>query len=128
MVAEQWLAEESDEAVLAAWAKALARVSERIAHRFGRAEVRARAPRYLSALLAQVERKNSWQLAEAMGEEGPQGVQSLLSSAAWDAEAVCDDLRAYVIEHLGDATDGVLIIDETSFPKKGQHSCGVAVQ
>src|SRR4051812_12026736 len=104
MVAEQWPAEESDEAVLAAWNGALARVSERIAHRFGRAEVRARVPRYLSALLTPVARKNSWQLAEAMGEEGPQGVQSLLADAAWDAEAVRDDLRAYVIEHLGDAT------------------------
>jgi SRSO17 transposase len=128
MVAEQWPTEETGTAVLAAWARAMERVQERIAHRFGRAEVRARVRRYLRALIGQVERKNGWQLAEAMGEEGPQGVQSLLQGAVWDAEAVRDDLRAYVVEHLGDATGGVLIIDETGFPKTGRHSCGVAPQ
>ena len=128
MVAEHWPTEEPQTAVLAAWAEALDRVGERIAHRFGRAEVRARVQRYLGALLARVERKNSWQLAEAMGEEGPWGVQSLLSSTVWDAEAVRDDLRAYVIEHLGDAASGVLIVDEISFSKKGDQSCGVAAQ
>jgi hypothetical protein len=128
MVAEQWPTEEQETPVRAAWAGALARVSERIAHRFGRAEVRARVPRYLCALRARVERKNSWQLAEAMGEEGPWGVQSLLSTTVWDAEAVRDDLRAYGVEHRGDAPGGALIIDETSFPKKGQRSCGVAAQ
>ena len=39
-----------------------------------------------------------------------------------------DDLRDYVVEHLGDNESGVLIIDETSFPKKGDNSVGVASQ
>ena len=71
-----------------------------------------------------VERKNGWQLAEHLGEAGPQGVQRLLNGAEWDADAVRDDLRAYVVEHLG-APDGVLIVDETGFLKKGTKSVGV---
>jgi SRSO17 transposase len=75
-----------------------------------------------------VERKNGWQLAEAMGEAGPRGVQRLLSAAAWGADAVRDDLRAYVVDHLGDEATGVLIVDETGYLKKGRKSCGVARQ
>ena len=67
-----------------------------LAPRFGRAEVRARIRRYLAGLLGPVERKNGWQLAEYLGEQGPQGVQQLLNAAEWDADAVRDDLRAYV--------------------------------
>jgi SRSO17 transposase len=100
----------------------------RVAGRFARPEVRARARRYLDALLGRVERKNGWQLAEAIGESGPQGVQRLLNVATWDAEGVRDALRAYVVEHLGDAPTGVLIVDEKSFVKKGAESCGVGTQ
>ena len=100
----------------------------RIAGRFARPEVRARLRRYLGGLLGRVERKNGWQLAEAIGETGPQGVQRLLNAATWDAEGVRDDLRAYVVEHLGDAASGVLILDETGFVKKGRKSCGVGTQ
>ena len=100
----------------------------RIAHRFARAEARERARRYLAGLLERVERKNGWQLAEAIGEAGPRGVQRLLSAATWDADGVRDDLRAYVVDHLGDAASGVLIVDETGFVKKGTKSCGVARQ
>ena len=99
-----------------------------MAGRFARPEVRARARRYLAGLLGRVERKNGWQLAEALGEAGPQGVQRLLNAATWDAEGVRDDLRAYVVEHLGDAASGVLIVDETGFVKKGTKSCGVGTQ
>ena len=58
----------------------------------------------------------------------PKGVQRLLNAATWDADAVRDDLRDYVIEHLGDETSGMLIVDETGFLKKGTKSCGVARQ
>lgn len=124
-----WLTEDAAErAVLSGCAAAWERLQERVAHRFGRVEVRMRVRRYLAGLLARVERKNGWQLAEAIGETGPHGVQRLLRTARWSADAVRDDLRAYVVEHLGDTASGVLIIDETSFPKKGMHSCGVAPQ
>ncbi len=99
----------------------------RIAGRFARAEVRERAGRYLAGLVGRVERKNGWQMAEHLGESGPQGVQRLLNAADWDADAVRDDLRAYVVEHLGDP-DGVLVIDETGFLKKGTKSVGVKRQ
>ncbi len=99
----------------------------RIAPRFARPEVRDRAGRYLAGLLGPVERRNGWRLAEQIGERTPDGVQRLLRTARWDAEAVRDDLRAYVVEHLGDG-DAVLVIDETGFLKKGTKSVGVARQ
>ncbi len=110
------------------WVDAVAELHGRIAHRFARSEVRDRARRYLVGLLERVERKNGWQLAEALGELGPRGVQRLLSAATWDADAVRDDLRAYVVDHLGDPASGVLIIDDTGFVKKGDKSCGVGRQ
>ncbi len=98
-----------------------------IAPRFRRPEVRARVRRYLDGLLGSSKRKNGWQLAEALGERTPDGVQRLLNAAQWDAEAVRDDLQAYVIAHFGDV-DAVLVVDETGFLKKGMKSAGVARQ
>jgi SRSO17 transposase len=109
------------------WQDELDLLHRRIARRFRRSEVRGRAKRYLTGLLDQVERKNGWQMGEHLGEAGPQGVQRLLNAADWDAEAVRDDLRAYVVENLGDPT-GVLIVDETGFLKKGTKSAGVQRQ
>ena len=82
----------------------------RIAPRFGRPEPRRRARAYLRGLLGPVERKNGWQLAEAVGDATPDGVQDFLSRVHWDADAVRDDLQAYVTQHLADP-DGVLILD-----------------
>jgi SRSO17 transposase len=110
------------------WSKALGELHRRIGHRFARSEARERVKRYLFGLLGRVERKNGWQIAEAIGERDPQGVQRLLNSARWDADAVRDDLREYVVEHLGDEQTGVLILDETGFLKKGLKSVGVARQ
>jgi SRSO17 transposase len=84
--------------------------------------------RYLRGLLGRVERKNGWQLAEAIGDADPQGVQRLLNAAKWDADLVREDLRDYVVEHLGDEDSGVLIVDDTGFLKKGGKSVGVARQ
>src|SRR6266516_1397160 len=72
-------------------------------------------------------RKNGWQLAEHAGEARPDGMQRLLSSAVWDADLVRDDLRSYVLEQLGDP-QAILVIDETSFPKRGDKSAGVGHQ
>jgi len=125
MVAEQICAEPD---IIARWPEILDMLHQRIAHRFARVEVRERVRRYLVGLLGRVERKNGWHLAEAMGESGAKGVQRLLNAATWDADAVRDDLRGYVIEHLGDDASGTLIVDETGFLKKGTQSCGVARQ
>jgi SRSO17 transposase len=99
----------------------------RIAPHFQRSEVRARARHFLKGLLGRVERKNGWQLAEEEGESGPQGMQRLLNAADWDEEAVRDELRGYVLEHLQEK-QSVLVIDETGFVKKGKKSAGVARQ
>ena len=73
---------------VAGWSRALGALHERVGHRFARSEARERVKRYLVGLLGRVERKNGWQIAEAIGERDPQGVQRLLNSARWDAEAV----------------------------------------
>jgi SRSO17 transposase len=106
------------------WSEALEELHRRIAGRFASSQARERVKRYLLGLLGRVERKNGWQLAEAIGETDPQGVQRLLNSAKWHADAVRDDLRAYVVELLGDEHGGVLIADETGFLKKGQRRSG----
>lgn len=109
------------------WACELDALAERIGGRFARSEPRRRAVGYVRGLLSGVERKNGWQMAEHLGDPTPDGVQHLLARAGWDADAVRDDLRAYVAEHLGDP-GGVLVVDETGFLKKGVKSCGVARQ
>ena len=110
-----------------AWAAGLAELHARIAPRFARSEPRERVLAYVGGLLAPLERKNSWTLAERAGEAVPDGMQRLLMSADWDADAVRDDVRGYVVEHLGEAA-GVLVVDETGFLKKGTKSAGVARQ
>ncbi|MET8630998.1 transposase, partial [Kitasatospora sp. NPDC004669] len=91
---------------------------DRIAGRFRRVEPRATARAFVLALLSGVERKNCWRLAEQAGHARPGPMQRLLRSTRWDADAVRDDVRVYVLEHLG-TDDGVLIVDETGFLKKG---------
>ncbi|WP_446225026.1 IS701 family transposase [Nocardia sp. IBHARD005] len=99
----------------------------RIGSRFTRSEPRARAREYVSGLVAGLERKNGWTLAEHAGDTGPQGMQRLLRRADWDVDGVRDDVRAYVVDHLGDP-DAVLAADETGFLKKGTRSAGVQRQ
>jgi SRSO17 transposase len=115
------------EADVRVWAAELDQVAATLAPRFERAEPRQRALRYLTGLLSAAERKNGWQLAELAGEATPDGMQRLLSTAHWDANAVRDDLVAYVLSHLGDP-EAVLVLDETGFVKKGTKSVGVAPQ
>jgi SRSO17 transposase len=110
-----------------AWAEEIETVGERIGGRFARSEPRQRAVGYVRGLLSGTERKNGWQLAEHLGDPAPDGVQHLLARADWEADAVRDDLPGYVREHLG-PPDGVLVVDETGFLKKGTKSCGVARQ
>jgi SRSO17 transposase len=110
-----------------AWAAGLEALHARVAPRFARAEPRRRVLAYLRGLLGAVTRKNGWQLAEHAGEATPDGMQRLLSTADWDPDLVRDDLRGYVVEHLGDPA-AVLVVDETGFLKKGTTSVGVQRQ
>lgn len=109
------------------WSEALKALHERIAPHFYRTEPRARSLGYLQGLLSTVKRKNGWQLAEQMGQRCPDGVQRLLDAARWDEDGVRDELRRYVVQHLGDE-QAVLVVDETGFLKKGTQSVGVKRQ
>src|SRR5689334_24270485 len=99
--------------------------------RFGRllvrAEPREQAGRYLEGLLAPVERKDGWQLAEAIGDARPWRTRRVLSHVLWDEAAARDLRREHAVGRLG-AEDAVLVVDETAFVKKGEHSAGVARQ
>jgi SRSO17 transposase len=111
----------------ARWAAGLVGLHERFVHRFARAEPRESALAYLRGLIAPLERKNGWTVAEEAGHGCPDRIQRLLNTCDWDAEEVLDDVREYVVEHLGDP-GGVLIVDDTGFLKKGTRSAGVQRQ
>jgi SRSO17 transposase len=99
----------------------------RVAGRFVRAEPRRTAVAFVEGLLSTLERKTCWSLAERAGLADPQPMQRLLRTAVWDADAVRDDTRAWLVEQLSHA-DGVLVVDETGFLKKGVGSVGVQRQ
>src|SRR3954465_8344295 len=109
------------------WAGALEKLVGGLASRFFREAGVRRALSYLRGLLAPLERKNGWQLAEAAGDVSPAAMQDFLTRTRWDADAVRDDLQDYVVEHLGDEA-AVLILDESGFLKKGTCSVGVKRQ
>ena len=98
-----------------------------IAGRFARVEPRRRARAFVLGLLSELRRKNCWTIAEQAGDATPDGMQHLLAAARWDADAVRDDVRGYVIDHLG-TPGAVLVVDETGDVKKGTVSAGVQRQ
>ena len=107
------------------WRTELAELQERLGEWFGRADAHRQANLDLEGLLSAAERKNGWQLAGQIGDARPWRTQRVLSRTLWEADAARDLSRAYAVEHLG-AADGVLVIDETGFLKKGSKSAGVA--
>jgi SRSO17 transposase len=109
------------------WEAALLELKAFLAPTLGRAETRASAGAFVEGLLSAAERKTGWMLAEAAGYARPYRLQSLLGRSSWSAEALRDRVRDYVNAALGDA-DGVLVVDETGFLKKGMHSVGVGRQ
>jgi SRSO17 transposase len=116
-----------EQRLAAAWARELETVATRIGAFVPRPESRDRLGRFLRVTVAGEARRNGWQLAEAAAEATPHGMQRLMASAAWDEDAVRDDLRAYVASALG-TNESVLIVDETGFLKKGTKSAGVQRQ
>jgi SRSO17 transposase len=109
------------------WADAFAAFHARFAHLFVRSEPREQAVKYLRALMAPIARKNGWQMAEVMGDQTPDATQRLLYQADWDADAARDVYVQFVCETFGDA-DGIGVVDESGFIKKGTHSVGVKRQ
>lgn len=112
---------------LDAWAADLEEMAQRIRKHFTYSSPFQRAVNYLKGLLSNIERKNTWQMAEALGEKAPENIQFLLNRSQWDADGVRDDLQRYVQEHLGEE-DAVFAVDETGFIKKGTKSVGVQRQ
>lgn len=109
------------------WRGELTALKARLGAVLGRRELRETGAAFIDGLLSDAERKTGWMLSEEAGHGAPYRVQSLLGRSRWDAEALRDLVRDYVFEALGDA-DGVLVVDETGFVKKGDHSVGVARQ
>jgi SRSO17 transposase len=112
---------------LARWQDMFEILMGRIAGRFSRVEPRRRARGLVLGLLSDLPRKNCWTLAEHAGDATPDGLQHLLSRARWDADAVRDDIRLFVVEQLGHV-DAVLVVDETGDLKKGTATVGVQRQ
>jgi len=112
---------------LLSWEGELSTLKERLGPIFGRRELRETGSAFLDGLLSGVERKTGWLMAEQAGLERPWRMQGLLGRSRWDADALKDEVRRYALEALGD-TEGVLVVDETGFVKKGAHSVGVARQ
>ena len=112
---------------LESWAEDFEAFHGRFAHLFARSEPREQAAKYMHGLLGPVARKNGWQLAEAIGDDRPDKTQRLLYSAKWDVDAARDELQCFVVEVFGDE-DGIGVVDETGFLKKGPKSVGVKRQ
>ncbi len=117
----------SIETTLELWASSLREVKERIQPLFAQTRAAMNAGLFLDGLLGDERRKTGWMRAEAAGDPGPWRQQALLGRDRWEADALRDIVRDYVVEHLAD-DDAVLVIDETGFLKQGKGSCGVARQ
>jgi SRSO17 transposase len=113
---------------LVRWRAGFDEMFELVAGEFAQAQSRWRARSYLLGLLSSAERKNSWTITEQAGDLSPDGMQRLLNHYVWDADAVRDHLRSYVLDHLADPVTGVVVADETGFLKKGVRSAGVQRQ
>ena len=112
---------------LLAWENELSSLKASHGPVFGRHELRETGDALLDGLLSGIARKTGWMMSEQAGLARPWRIQGLLGRNRWDADALRDEIRAYVVEALG-SDDGVLVVDETGFLKKGRHSVGVARQ
>src|ERR1700693_5013461 len=127
MIWRSWMTFASIETTLELWASSLRDVKRRMRGLFTQERVAVNAGLFLDGLLGDERRKTGWMRAEAAGDPGPWRQQALLGRDRWDADALRDMVREYVMEHLAD-DDAVLVVDETGFLKQGKASCGVARQ
>src|SRR5687768_2045848 len=117
----------SIEQTLDLWSAELRAVKAQLGSLFGHASVAASAAAFLDGLLGPERRKTGWMRAEAAGDPGPWRQQAILGRGRWEADALRDLVRGYVVESLADRA-AVLVLDETGFLKQGKSSCGVARQ
>jgi SRSO17 transposase len=117
----------SIEETLELWAASLREAKARMRPLFTQDRVAASAGVFLDGLFGEERRKTGWMRAEAAGDPGPWRQQAILGRGRWDADALRDIVRAYVVERLAEP-NAVLVVDETGFLKQGKASCGVARQ
>src|SRR5215212_7171938 len=127
MIGRGWMSGASIEETLELWASSLRDVKARMRSLFTQERVAASAGLFLDGLLGEERRKTGWMRAEAAGDPGPWRQQAILGRGRWEADALRDLVRGYVVESLADR-DAVLVADETGFLKQGKSSCGVARQ
>src|SRR3712207_1826265 len=127
MIGRVWMSGVSTEETLELWAASLREVKARLRPLFTQERVAASAGLFLDGLLGEERRKTGWMRAEAAGDPGPWRQQAILGRGRWDADALRNIVREYVVDHLADE-DAVLVVDETGFLKQGKRSCGVARQ
>src|SRR5678816_1057314 len=127
MIRRSWTRAASIEETLGLWAASLREIKKRMRPLFRQERVATNAGLFLEGLLGDEQRKTGWMRAEAAGDPGPWRQQAILGRGDWDADALRDIVRDYVVEHLAD-DDAVLVVDETGFLKQGKASCGVARQ
>ncbi|AYF78564.1 IS701 family transposase [Nocardia yunnanensis] len=116
-----------DSVAAARWRQQFDEFTGMLGPRFARVETRRTAARMLTAMMTELPSKNCWTLAEQAGDRSPDAMQHLLASAVVDEDGLRDDLRDFVIEHLGEV-DATLVVDETGDIKKGTHTVGVQRQ
>jgi SRSO17 transposase len=109
------------------WSVEFDSLTSRVASLFGHPKSRLHSRQYLEGLLAPIERKNGWAIAEHVGEKEPKAIQRFLNLTAWDADDLRDLNLDYALENLGDS-EAILIADPTGFAKKGKKSAGVQRQ
>src|ERR1700741_5445226 len=127
MIRDLMIGGASVEDTLTLWASSLRNIKQRIRPLFTQERVAASPAQFLDFLLGNEPRKTGWMRAEAAGDPGPWRQQAILGRGRWDADALRDIVRDYVVEHLA-ADDAVLVIDDTGFLKQGRASCGVGRQ
>jgi SRSO17 transposase len=121
------------------WHEHLRKLHARLRPHVARPEAHQHALRSLQAILRDIPRNNGWQIAEHARQAHPYSMQRVLSAAAWDQDAVRDELRALVTASLsaplpsqeepaGEAPFPILVVDERGFPTRGRHSAGVGPQ
>lgn len=109
------------------WERELSALKAQLFSVFRRSEARETCSTFIDGLLSGIERKTGWLMAEQAGFSRPWRTQALLGRSHWDADRMRDIVFDYVVETLGDPS-GVLVVDETGFVKKGEHSVGVSRQ
>ena len=115
------------EMITEAYNKVFGKLMDSIKGSFGNKLGVNNAEKYIKGLTSTAERKNGWQIAESQGEKEPYAIQQFIYRGRWEADGVRDNLQGYIKETMVEE-EGICIIDDTGFIKKGKKSAGVQRQ